>query len=48
MLGSIKLEGFCMEFFRKHQKIIVSILALSFIFWTIAPLAIALIAQFGN
>ncbi len=48
MLGSNKLEGFYMEFFRKHQKIIVSILALSFIFWTIAPLAIALISQFGN
>lgn len=37
-----------MEFFRKHQKIIVGFLALSFVFWTIAPLAIALISQFSN
>lgn len=42
---SSKIEGKGMEFFRKHQKLIVGIIAVTFIAWTIGLMMIPLIIR---
>ena len=34
-----------MEFFRRNQKIIIGLIAISFVAWTIGPIVLALLAH---
>ncbi len=42
---SSKDEGKYMDFFRKHQKLIVGIIALTFIAWTVGLMMIPLVIK---
>ena len=45
---NIPCGGFEMDFFREHKKIIVGLIAVSFILWTVGMGIMVLIPAFGG